>query len=102
MSTIESMHERTANMMAILLNHFYKSSIVTLDALTVGFDRLYEILPDLCLDVPPAYVLCGRWVSVCSKLNFLPENIIKKLPQKYRKICRAVISFLKRIFVQIS
>jgi len=85
--TIEAMHERTARMLSLLLSELCAQLILTIDAIRTGFDRLYEALPDLCLDVPPAYTLLERWLAACNKVEkpFLPEDVVRKMPQKGRK-----------------
>ncbi len=82
--TIEAMHERTARLLASLLSKLSAQLVISVDAIRTGFERLYEALPDLCLDVPPAYTLLERWVVACSQVDkaFLPEEIVRKLPQK--------------------
>lgn len=82
--TIEAMHERTARMLASLLSKLSAQAVISMDAVRTGFDRLYEALPDLCLDVPPAYTLLERWLAACQQVDkqFLPEETVRKLPQK--------------------
>lgn len=82
--TIEAMHERTARMLATLLSKLSAQSVISVDAVRIGFERLYAAMSDLCLDVPPAYTLLERWVAACRQVEkpFLPDEIIRKLPQK--------------------
>ncbi len=82
--SIEAMHDRISAMLATLLKQLVGSGAVTLDAIGVGFSRLFAALPDLSLDVPPAYTLAERWTSACSRQGFLPQSIAKQLPMRYR------------------
>lgn len=82
--TIEAMHERSARVLATLLSELHAQSILTTDAITTGFQRLYDAMPDLCLDVPPAYTLLERWLAACKQAEkpFMPDDVVRKMPQK--------------------
>lgn len=76
------MHERTARLLSNFLAHLHSCNVLTADAIRVGFDRLYSSMPDLCLDVPPAYTLLERWLAACRDGGFLPDDVARKMPQK--------------------
>lgn len=77
------MHERPMRLLAELLQFLYNSGVITQNNVEDGFVRLYEAIPDLCLDVPPAYTLLERWVAICQPLGFLPPHVARSMPSKY-------------------
>jgi programmed cell death protein 4 len=48
-----------------------------------GFLRVYEDMPDICLDVPVAYTVLERFVERCQKGGFLTDEVIKKMPSRF-------------------
>lgn len=50
-----------------------------------GFLRVYEDMPDICLDVPLAYTVLERFVERCHNEGFLSEGLVKKMPTRGRK-----------------
>lgn len=48
-----------------------------------GFIRVYEDMPDICLDVPLAYTVLERFVERCQKGGFLTDEVIKKMPSRF-------------------
>ena len=47
-----------------------------------GFTRVYDNMPDICLDVPNAYQLLEIFINLCHKEGFLSEAFVKDLPQR--------------------
>ena len=68
-----------------LLKAFDTAVLVTQDQMERGFLRVFEDLPDISMDVPLAYIILDRFVDRCSKLCFLSETVISKLPSRGRK-----------------
>lgn len=87
LKALEDMKERTLDLIAELLQYLYKTVIVTLDQLTIGFKQVYDEIEDIVVDVPLAYPLLERLVSKCQ--NFLPRDLVKSCPiqQRGRKRC---------------
>jgi len=52
-------------------------------SLLQGFLRVYEDMPDICLDVPLAYTVLERFVERCQKGGFLSNEVIKKMPSRF-------------------
>lgn len=50
-----------------------------------GFLRVYEDMPDICLDVPLAYTVLERFVERCHKAGFLSDELVRKMPTRGRK-----------------
>ncbi|XP_072039315.1 programmed cell death protein 4-like [Amphiura filiformis] len=82
---LEDTGDRAANMMAKLLKYLYNSSIVTVDQLTTGFQRVFNSLPDIVLDVPYAYPILEKFVEICNKEGILTEDLKNKVPMRVRK-----------------
>ena len=83
--TIEAINGHTEELMCKLLKSLIASVIITPDLMERGFLRVYEDMPDICLDVPLAYTVLERFVERCQKAGFLTEEVIRKLPSRGRK-----------------
>ncbi|EEB12349.1 conserved hypothetical protein [Pediculus humanus corporis] len=83
--TIEAISGHTEEMMCKLLKSLCNARIITPVMLEKGFYRVFEDMPDICLDVPLAYCILERFVERCQKANFLTDNIIKRVPSRGRK-----------------
>ncbi|GIY49212.1 hypothetical protein CEXT_498771, partial [Caerostris extrusa] len=77
---IEDMREKNMDLMCSLLQVLAASVIVTPDQMNRGFFRVYEEMPDICIDVPPAYTVLEKFVTKCHTAGFLTEEVIKKMP----------------------
>ncbi|GIY34536.1 hypothetical protein CDAR_554391 [Caerostris darwini] len=82
---IEDMREKNMDLMCSLLQVLAASVIVTPDQMNRGFFRVYEEMPDICIDVPPAYTVLEKFVTKCHTAGFLTEEVIKKMPSRGRK-----------------
>lgn len=82
-AALESMNERTLQLIADLLAYLCKTMMVTVDQLLNGFRRVYEEINDISLDVPLAYPLLERLISKCNSKGFFPAVLIEELPQRY-------------------
>ncbi|XP_070540816.1 programmed cell death protein 4-like [Ptychodera flava] len=82
---IEDTGERAAEMIAKLLKSLYNSTVVTWDQLARGFERVFNALPDICLDVPSAYSLMERFADVCVAQELMSEKMRSRVPVRGRK-----------------
>jgi len=82
MKALEDMRERTLTLIGELLQYLYKTIIVTVDQLTLGFNKVYEEIEDIVIDVPLAYPLLEKLVAKCE--SFLPKELVKKCPVQQR------------------
>merc|ERR1711962_719577 len=82
---LEKMDDRTSKMMCDLLASLYRAVIITPHQMKEGFFRIYEDMPQICLDVPPAYLLLEKFVLRCQENKMLCNEVIKKLPTRGRK-----------------
>lgn len=82
---IEDSSERAADMMVKLIKHMYTINVLTLDQLAQGLKRIIEDMPDICLDVPSAYVYLERFGNKCYTAGLVSDALLKELPSKGRK-----------------
>lgn len=82
---LESISHHTDEAMCKLLKCLSNAIIITEDMLERGFLRVFEDMPDICLDVPLAYTVLERFVERCFKEGFLKESLVQKMPTRGRK-----------------
>ncbi|XP_071090513.1 programmed cell death protein 4-like [Haliotis cracherodii] len=82
---LEDSTDRTREMMCELLKSFSEAMIVTPNQFIQGFRRVYDAMPDICLDVPNAYVLLEKLANNCHQEGMLSSMLLKELPQRGRK-----------------
>lgn len=61
------------------------SVIVTHDQMKIGFVRIYDILPDTCLDVPNAYNIIEKVIDICHSKGIINNDIVELAPNRARK-----------------
>jgi hypothetical protein len=47
-----------------------------------GFDRVYENMPDLAIDVPAAYNILERFVTRCRSAGIVDDELVRKMPTR--------------------
>lgn len=82
---IEDMGDRAADLMCKLLKSLYASNIITPDQMKRGFSRVFDAMPDICIDVPPAYCVLEKIVTKCQHCGFVTDDIVRKMPSRGRK-----------------
>lgn len=82
---IEKMDTRTSQMMCELLGSLHRAIIITPTQMRAGFVRVYEDMPQICVDVPPAYTILEKFVMQCQSLKVVGDDVVKKLPVRGRK-----------------
>ncbi|XP_035216316.1 programmed cell death protein 4-like [Stegodyphus dumicola] len=82
---IEDMREKTMDLMCKLFQVLASSVIVTPDQMTRGFFRVYDEMPDICIDVPQAYTVLEKFVTKCHNAGFLLDEVVRKMPSRGRK-----------------
>ena len=60
---IESMHEKTEEAMCKLLQSLFRSFVITIDQMRNGFERVYDAMPEIAIDVPAAYRLVNGLIQ---------------------------------------
>ncbi|MCL4137749.1 UNVERIFIED_CONTAM: hypothetical protein GTU68_018966 [Idotea baltica] len=79
---LESMTDRISKMMCDLLRELCTAIVITPNQMKEGFLRIYEDMPQICLDVPPAYNILEKFVNLCYEAKILEEAVVKKLPTR--------------------
>jgi len=82
---IESSHEKTEEAMCKLLGSLFRSFIITIEQMRAGFQRCYDQMVDISIDVPQAYIILERWVLRCRQAGIINDDIVKKMPSRGRK-----------------
>lgn len=82
---LEDSTARASDMMCKLLKSLCVAVIITPQQVVQGFRRVYEAMPDLCLDVPAAYVILEKYATACYKAGVLSAELLQELPQRGRK-----------------
>ena len=77
---LEDMRERTLTLISELFQYLYKTIVITVDQLTLGFNQVYEEIEEIVIDVPLAYPLLERLVAKCE--SFLPKELVKRSPKQ--------------------
>ena len=60
-----------------------KSFNAAVNMFVQGFLRVFNNMPDICLDVPNAYQLLETFATMCHKEGFLSEALMRDMPQKW-------------------
>merc|ERR1711884_67463 len=82
---IESMHEKTEEAMCKLLQALFRSFIITFDQMKNGVERVYDVMPEIVIDVPAAYNILERFVVRCKTGGVLTDELVRKMPSRGRK-----------------
>lgn len=82
---LEESTERSLTMMNELLKYLYGVNIITPEQMKQGMKRVFEDMPDICLDVPAAYTLLEHLGNKMYTVGILTEEIYKELPARGRK-----------------
>jgi programmed cell death protein 4 len=79
------MHEKTEESMCKLLQSLFQTFVITIDQMRNGFQRVFDQMPDISIDVPAAYVILERWVLRCRQAGIVNDDIVRKMPSRGRK-----------------
>jgi programmed cell death protein 4 len=85
MMAIEDMSDKTMDLICKLLKSLAASAIVTEDQLRNGFLRVFEEMPEICIDVPLAYGVLEKFTAKCVGQGFVTQELIKHMPSRGRK-----------------
>uniref|UniRef100_A0A915CWU8 Programmed cell death protein 4 n=1 Tax=Ditylenchus dipsaci TaxID=166011 RepID=A0A915CWU8_9BILA len=61
---MEKMHDKVMTSLANLLKSMYEDGIIFESCIQKGYEKLYQSLSDLFLDLPAAYALARRWQTL--------------------------------------
>ena len=73
--------DRRGNVLQALLRSF----VITIEQMWAGFQRVYDQMVDISIDVPQAYSVLERWVLRCRQAGIINDDILKKMPSRGRK-----------------
>ena len=82
---IESMHEKTEEAMCKLLQSLFRSFVITIEQMRNGFERVYDAMPEIAIDVPAAYSVLERFVVRCRGAGLVTDELVRKMPSRGRK-----------------
>ncbi|PKU46781.1 programmed cell death protein 4-like [Limosa lapponica baueri] len=82
---LEGSGEGPVAMMVTLLKVLWETGLVTLDQMNRGFQRVYEELGDISLDVPLAHSLLERLVELCFDRGIITKALRDACPARGRK-----------------
>ncbi|XP_072335620.1 programmed cell death protein 4b isoform X3 [Scyliorhinus torazame] len=82
---LESTGEVTFKMILKLLQSLWESSIITVDQMNRGFERVYKEIPDIHLDVPQAYTVMEQFVEQCHQMDIIVKQLRDLCPSRGRK-----------------
>ncbi|ODM98620.1 Programmed cell death protein 4 [Orchesella cincta] len=82
---LESMQESVEDAICRLLKSLFNSCLVTPDQMMRGFVRVFEDLPDICIDLPPAYSLIDRFVTKAQRHGCITDEVVRQVPIRGRK-----------------
>lgn len=80
--TLEALNENIEEAMAKLLKSLEQTCIVTVEVMEQGFQRVFEDIQDISLDIPLAYIILERFIQRCHNLGLLSEKMMKNLPSR--------------------
>lgn len=79
---VEAVHGTVAEAMCQLLAALDEACLVTPATMEQGFQRVYDDMTDIVLDVPLAYIMLDRFVDRCHARGILTEKIVAKMPSR--------------------
>uniref|UniRef100_A0A8C5BUI3 Programmed cell death protein 4 n=1 Tax=Gadus morhua TaxID=8049 RepID=A0A8C5BUI3_GADMO len=82
---LESKGDTAIHMMMKLLQSFWKSGLITVDQMNRGFQRVYDELPEICLDVPHAHSIMETFVDLCYQESVITKHLRDTCPSRGRK-----------------
>lgn len=81
---LESTGETTVKMILKMLKSLWES-IITVDQMNRGFERVYKEIPDIHLDVPQAYTVMEQFVEQCHQMGIIVKELRDLCPSRGRK-----------------
>uniref|UniRef100_A0A671M8M8 Programmed cell death protein 4-like n=1 Tax=Sinocyclocheilus anshuiensis TaxID=1608454 RepID=A0A671M8M8_9TELE len=82
---LESTGDTALQMMVKLLKIFWKTGLITLDQMNRGFQRVYDELPEISLDVPHAHSIMETFVDLCYQEQVITKQLRDSCPTRGRK-----------------
>lgn len=83
--TLESLSQTTEEATCELLKSLDQACMVSPAMMEQGFQRVYDDMADIVLDVPLAYIILDRFVERCNRAGFLSDKTVRNMPSRGRK-----------------
>lgn len=80
--TLEAMNEVTEESMSKLLKSLEKTFIVSREMVEQGFQRIFDDIQDISLDIPLAYIILERFMQRLCNMDVVSEKTMKNLPSR--------------------
>ncbi|XP_019644335.1 PREDICTED: programmed cell death protein 4-like isoform X4 [Branchiostoma belcheri] len=84
-TVLEAGSEQVDTAILMLLKSLADAIILTVDQIDRGFDRVFESMPDIVLDVPNAHTVLERFSEECHKEGVITNRTKAKVPIRARK-----------------
>lgn len=82
---IESIRQEVEEVLCGLLKHLYEACIVSPEQMEQAFQRVFDDMADIVIDVPLAYAMLDRIVERCGRAKILSEKTVRGVPARGRK-----------------
>lgn len=82
---LEATGDTASPMMMKLLQSFWKTGLITVDQMNRGFQRVYDELPEISLDVPHAHTIMESFVDLCFQESVITKQLRDACPSRGRK-----------------
>ncbi|XP_055347441.1 programmed cell death protein 4-like [Paramacrobiotus metropolitanus] len=82
---MEDGKNRAFELILKLLKEAAQENILTVDQLNTGFQRIFDDLADIVLDVPSAYSTTEKFIGQCQHDGIISAEMAKKFPARGRK-----------------
>jgi len=69
----------------LLLKHFSDATMITVDQMKAGFERVYNNMDDIVLDIPRAYKHLDALLNMCCRGGVISLTLRHKAPTRGRK-----------------
>ncbi|RDD42363.1 Programmed cell death protein 4 [Trichoplax sp. H2] len=83
--TLEDGTDRTLNLTLKFLQSLAASNIVTPNEVRQGYQRVFDSISDLALDIPYAPTMLEKFCVFCVQDDIIPESFVSKIPTRGRK-----------------
>ena len=61
------------------------NDLSTMNSIFQGFERVYDFMPEIAIDVPAAYNVLERYVTRCRAAGLITDELVRKMPTRGRK-----------------
>jgi len=82
---LEDGSDKTVNNIVCLLKHLYGDTMITVDQMNAGFERVYSSMDDIVLDSPRAFKYLDTILEMCCRADIIPLWLRQKAPSRGRK-----------------